>query len=135
MTLACGAAKLGLGLATALPTVLLQLFEVFGVFRYVVQQRTREIGIRMALGARPRQLVALVVVSGGRALAIGLAIGLAGAFGASAILRGSLHGLSALDPGAYVGAASILAITGVVALYLPARRATRVEPTSALRCE
>lgn len=135
MTLACGAAKLGLGLATALPTVLLQLFEVFGVFRYVVQQRTREIGIRMALGARPRQLVAFVVVSGGRALAIGLAIGLAGAFGASAILRGSLHGLSALDPGAYVGAASILAITGVVAVYLPARRATRVEPTSALRCE
>ena len=108
---------------------------VFGVFRYVVQQRTREIGIRMALGARPRQLVAFVVVSGGRALAIGLAIGLAGAFGASAILRGSLHGLSALDPGAYFGAASILALTGIVAVYLPARRATRVEPTTALRCE
>ena len=108
---------------------------VFGVFRYVVQQRTREIGIRMALGARPRQLVAFVVVSGGRALAIGLAIGLAGAFGASAILRGSLHGLSALDPGAYLGAASILALTGIVAVYLPARRATRVEPTMALRCE
>jgi putative ABC transport system permease protein len=116
-------------------SVALAAIGVFGVFRYIVQHRTREIGIRIALGARPGQVIRFVVGSGARALVVGLVLGLAGAGVASALLRGSLHGLSSLDPGAYAGAAAIIIAAGLGAVYWPSRHATRVEPVAALRCE
>ena len=116
-------------------SVALASVGVFGVFRYSVQQRTREIGIRMALGARPGQVVAHVARSGSRPLIAGLGIGLGAAIAAGQVIRSGLHGLSPLDPLAFGGAAAILALAASAAVYLPSRRATRVEPVVALRSE
>lgn len=104
-----------------------------GVFAYVVQQRTKEIGIRMALGARSVQVVRLVLGSSSRAVTIGLGIGLAVALLGSRLLRNLLYGVSPLDPFAYLSVACILAIAGLAASYVPARRASRVDPLQALR--
>ena len=117
---------LGLTLAT---------IGMFGVFAYVVRQRTREIGIRMALGARSGDITRLVLSGNSRAVTIGVAAGLAGAIAASQVLRGSLYGLSPLDPIAYAGVVLLLTAAATVASYLPARRAMRVDPTLALRHE
>ena len=117
---------LGLTLAT---------IGMFGVFAYVVRQRTREIGIRMALGAHSGAITRLVLSGNSRAVTIGVAAGLAGAIGASQVLRSSLYGLSPLDPIAYGGVVLLLVAAATVASYLPARRAMRVDPTLALRHE
>jgi putative ABC transport system permease protein len=117
---------LGLTLAT---------IGMFGVFAYVVRQRTKEIGIRMALGAPPVTIVRLVLSGNSRAITVGLAAGLAGALAASQVLRGSLYGLSPLDPIAYGGVVLLLATAALIASYLPARRATRIDPVLALRHE
>ena len=117
---------LGLTLAT---------IGMFGVFAYVVRQRTREIGIRMALGAPSMAIIRLVLSGNSRALTAGLAAGVVGALAASRVLRGSLYGLSPLDPIAYGGVIVLLAASAVAASYLPARRATRVDPVLALRHE
>jgi hypothetical protein len=118
------------GLALALAAI-----GIFAVFACSVQQRTREIGVRMALGARPMQVVRLVLQSGALALVSGALVGALGAAGASKILRRFLFGLSPVDPGAYL--AVLLVVTGAaaVATYWPARRATRVDPVHALRYE
>lgn len=115
---------LGLTLAT---------IGMFGVFAYVVRQRTREIGIRIALGAPSGAITRLVLSGNSRAVTIGVVAGLAGAVGASRVLRSSLYGLSPLDPFAYGGVVLLLATAAIVASYLPARRATRVDPVLALR--
>jgi hypothetical protein len=117
-------------LALALATV-----GVFGVFAYILQQRTQEIGIRMALGAQPMQVVSVILRPGSRALIIGLAAGIAGAMGGSRLIESQLYGLSPLDPVSYGGVALLLSVAGVTASYLPARRATRVDPVIALRYE
>jgi predicted permease len=117
---------LGLTLAT---------IGMFGVFAYMVRQRTREIGIRMALGAPPLTIIRLVLSGNARALTVGLAAGLAGALGASQVLSGFLYGLSPLDPIAYGGVLMLLAASAIAASYLPARRATRIDPVLALRHE
>jgi len=117
---------LGLALAT---------IGLAGVFAYAVQQRTREIGIRMALGARATDVVRLVLGSGARALGIGLATGLIGAAAAAQLLRSHLYGLSPLDPLVYAGVALVLAAAGATATCVPARRALRVDPIVALRYE
>ncbi len=104
-----------------------------GVFAYVVQQRTKEIGIRMALGARPDQVVRLVLGSSSRAVITGLGIGLAIALLGSRLLQNLLYGVSPLNPIAYFSVACILAIAGLAASYVPARRASRVDPLQALR--
>jgi ABC-type antimicrobial peptide transport system permease subunit len=90
---------LGLTLAT---------IGMFGVFAYAVRQRTREIGIRMALGAHSGAIIRLVLSGNSRAVTIGVAAGLAGAIGASQVLRNSLYGLSPLDPIAYAGVVLLL---------------------------
>jgi ABC-type antimicrobial peptide transport system permease subunit len=108
---------------------------MFGVFAYAVRQRTREIGIRMALGAQSADVVRLILSGHSRAVLGGLAAGLAGALAASQILRGFLHGVSPFDPVAYLGVAVVLACAGLAASYVPALRATRVDPMSALRHE
>jgi len=117
---------LGLTLAT---------IGMFGVFAYVVRQRTKEIGIRMALGAPPITIVRLVLSGNSRAITVGLAAGLAGALAASQVLRSSLYGLNPLDPIAYGGVVLLLAVAVVAASYLPARRAVRIDPVLALRHE
>ena len=114
----------GLGLATV---------GMFGVFGYVVRQRTREIGIRIALGARSSEIVRLVLTGSSRPVAAGLAVGIAGALGASQLLRSELYGVSPLDPLTYGGVALLLAAAAMAASYLPARRAARLNPTEALR--
>jgi predicted permease len=123
------AAILG-GFALALATV-----GTCGVFAYAVRQRTREIGIRIALGAQPPAVVRLVLLGQSRALLWGLGVGALGAVPASMILRGFLYGLSPFDPIAYGGVAAALAVAGLAASYPPARRATRIDPVSALRDE
>jgi predicted permease len=106
-----------------------------GVFAYVVGQRTREIGVRMALGAQPSQIVRLVLGSSVRALACGLACGIAGAAGISALLANALPGVHPLDVLAYSGVVMLLIAAVTLASAVPARRATRVDPVRALRWE
>ncbi len=129
--------KWGPMLAAALAAFALVLASVgmFGVFAYAVQQRTREIGVRMALGAPPAAVVRLIVGGHSRAVIIGTAAGLAGALAASIGLRARLFGLSPLDPLTYAGVALLLAGCGIAATYAPVRRATRISPVVALRTD
>jgi predicted permease len=121
----------GLGaFALALATI-----GIFGVFAYWVEQRTKEIGIRMALGARPRQVIRLVLSSSSRAVFIGLVLGFAGAAAASRLLQRLLFGLSPFDPISYAMVALVLAAAGLAATFFPVRRATRIDPMTALRCD
>ncbi len=106
-----------------------------GVFAYVVQQRTKEIGIRMALGARSAQVVKLVLASSSRAVIIGLGVGVAFALVGSRLMRNLLYGVSPLNPIAYFSVAVILGIAGLAASFAPARKASRVDPLQALRHE
>ena len=106
-----------------------------GVFAYMVRQRTREIGLRMALGAQPAQVVRLVLASHLHALAWGLAAGLAGAFAATRLLRSMMNGISPFDPAAYVAVFLLLIAAAAAASAVPARRVARVDPLTALRWE
>ncbi|MGH9312663.1 MAG: ABC transporter permease [Vicinamibacterales bacterium] len=115
--------------------LILAVVGVYGVKSYVVSQRTREIGIRMALGARPASVLWLVLREGVWLTAIGLAIGLPLAALAGSALSGMLYQVSPLDPIVFSMAPIVLAVTAVAACYLPARRATRIMPLTALRTE
>jgi putative ABC transport system permease protein len=106
-----------------------------GVFSYVVGQRTREIGIRMALGARPSEIVSLVLSSSLRALVFGLAGGIAIAAGISAVLAHVLPGIHAIEPLAYGMVVLLLGAAVGLASAVPARRAAQVDPVRALRWE
>jgi predicted permease len=108
---------------------------ILGLFSYWVQQRTREIGIHMALGARPSRIVRLLVASSGTALVSGLALGIVAAFAASGLLRSYLFGVNRADPIAYVAPMVLLTVAAIVATWLPARRATRIDPVIALRVD
>jgi putative ABC transport system permease protein len=115
--------------------LLLAVIGLYGVKSYIVAQRTREIGIRMALGADRRTLLRLVIRQGVVLTATGVLLGLALGAAAAQLLRSLLFGVSALDPIAFGGAAALFAIVSMAASYLPARRATRVDPMRALRAE
>jgi ABC-type antimicrobial peptide transport system permease subunit len=106
---------------------------MFGAFAYAVRQRTREIGIRIALGAPSAAVVRSVLAGSSRALAWGLVAGVFGALAASRLLRSVLYGLSPLDPVTYGVVALILAASVLVASYVPARRAATIDPIKALR--
>ncbi|HKP02928.1 MAG TPA: ABC transporter permease [Chthoniobacterales bacterium] len=106
-----------------------------GAIAYGVAQRTREIGVRMALGATRPAILRLVLGQGMRAVVLGLVAGIIGAIVVSRLLRASLFGISADDLASYTGATLLLAATAVVAALIPARRATQVNPTEALRTE
>jgi putative ABC transport system permease protein len=108
---------------------------IYGVISYNVAQRTREMGIRAALGASERSLLRLILDRGVRLTIIGLAIGLAGAIALTRLLATLLFGVGARDPATMVSVALILAGVAIMASYLPARRATRVDPVVALRYE
>jgi predicted permease len=132
-----GASRVGAKIAGLLGVFALALATVgmFGVFAYAVQQRTKEIGIRMALGAKPAQVVRAVIATSSRAIAAGFAMGLLAAMGGSRLIAQYLYGVNPLDPRTYLLVASILAGAALAASYLPARRAARIDPLTALRHE
>src|SRR5205823_3199187 len=123
---------LGIFAAVAL---LLASVGIYGVMSYSVEQRTREIGIRMALGAERSAVLRLVVGQGARLAGIGIALGALGAFALSRVMAGLLFGVSATDPTTYALLALLLGSVAVGACLLPAGRAVRVDPAVALRAE
>ena len=108
---------------------------MYGVLAYAVGPRTKEIGIRMALGAQRGDVLRLVLRRGLILAAIGIALGLAGAAGLSRSLTAMLYGLTPLDPTTYVAVTGLFAAVAALASYLPARRAARVDPLVAIRCD
>jgi putative ABC transport system permease protein len=115
--------------------LLLAAIGIYGVTSYSVDRRTREIGIRMALGANRATVLRLVIRQGVVLTAIGVTLGLAAGAAGAQVLRSLLFGVSALDPLAFGGAALLFGVVSLAASYLPARRATRVDPMIALRAE
>jgi len=120
---------------SGLMAVVMTAIGLFGVIAYMVSQRTHEIGVRMALGARRSDVLRLVIGQGVRLTIIGLGIGLCGAVGAARVLTPVLYGIGANDPGTMCAVAVGLAAIAMLACYLPARRAMQVEPSVALRYE
>jgi ABC-type antimicrobial peptide transport system permease subunit len=119
----------------ALTAVFLALIGVYGLVAYGVAQRTREIGIRIALGGTAEKIVEMIMREGLRFVLLGVAIGLVLSAGATQLLKWFLFGVSPLDPVAYVAAAVIFGAVALLACYLPARRASRVDAMLALRSE
>jgi putative ABC transport system permease protein len=115
--------------------LLLAALGIYGVLTYFVSQRSRELGIRLALGARPTALFAMVVRQGMRPVAVGAALGLAGAVAITTLMQSLLFGVSPVDPATYAAAAAMLMIIALAACAVPALRATRVDPLVALRDE
>ena len=123
-----------LGIAAA-AAMLLGAIGIYGVISYTVSQRTHEIGVRMALGARHRDVSRMVLGQGGFVAACGVTVGLIAAFGLTRLMSSLLYGVSAADPVTYILAAIGVAAVSLLASYVPARRAAGVDPVKALRWE
>jgi predicted permease len=115
--------------------LLLAVVGIYGVIAYVVSQRTREIGIRIAMGARGIDVARLVLRQGLGAVLLGIVIGFAGALASTRLLAGLIYGVSTTDPATFVAVSLLLAFIATLAIALPARRASRVDPLVALRYE
>jgi predicted permease len=115
--------------------LVLGVVGLYGVIAYSVSQRTREIGVRMALGAQKSSVYQLVLGEAGRLIAIGVVVGLAGSIGAAMLMGKLLFGVKAWDAETLIGVALLLAVAAMMASYFPARRAASVNPTEALRAE
>jgi ABC-type antimicrobial peptide transport system permease subunit len=118
------------GLAAVLAAV-----GIYGVMAYTVQQRTREIGIRIALGASAERVVGMVVRRGLTLAVLGVVLGTAGAYAVTRVLRSLLYGVGERDPLTFVAVAVLLALVALLASWVPARRAARVDPLAAMRAE
>jgi predicted permease len=119
----------------AVTAFVLAAIGIYGVIAYTVAQRTQELGIRIALGAAKGDIFRLVIGGGLSLTLVGIGIGLAGALALTRVMSSFLYQTSATDPVAFGGSAGIFAVVAVVAGYLPARRAVRIDPTSSLRSE
>lgn len=115
--------------------LLLATIGLYSVLAYSVTLRTREIGVRVALGAEPHKIIRLVVKQGFRLTIVGIVIGLTGAFMLTRFMQSIIFGISTTDPGTFVLVTCVLALVSVLASYLPARRAARIDPVQALRVE
>jgi putative ABC transport system permease protein len=113
--------------------LLLAAIGVYGVLAYAVRQRRQEIAVRMALGARARDVLSMVTGAGIRLVAIGIVIGTVAALALTRVLASQLHGITATDPLTFAAAIGFLGATALLATYIPAHRATRVPPMTALR--
>ena len=118
------------GLALVLASV-----GIYGVISYAVSQRTREIGVRMALGARPADVLRMILTEGLKLVAVGVALGIAAALLLTRLLEGMIYGVSMRDPLIFVVVNLLLVTVSLAACYVPARRAMRVDPLIALRYE
>jgi ABC-type antimicrobial peptide transport system permease subunit len=123
-----------LGVFAAL-AVLLSSIGIYGVISYVVGQRTHEIGIRMALGAERGSVLRMILQQAGKMVLLGVVVGLAAALALTRLMASMLFEVSAHDPLTFLGVAVLLGAVALTACYLPARRATRVDPIIALRYE
>jgi len=123
-----------IGIAAAL-AVILGALGIYGVLSYSVTQRTQEIGVRMALGAEAKAVRRMVVVQGGQVALTGVAVGVLAAVGLTRFLASLLFGVQAMDAATFVGMSSVMLVVALVASYVPARRASAVDPVQALRTE
>ena len=125
---------LTLGVASAL-ALILGVVGLYGILSYVVAQRTREIGVRLALGARAEQVRRMVVAQGSKVVVFGVVIGVAAALGVTRALGSLLFGVTAVDATTFAGMSLAMVLVGLLASYLPARRASRIDPMVLLRPE
>jgi len=115
--------------------LLLASIGIYGVQAYAVRQRTREVGIRVAMGAQPAEVFRLIIAQGLRLATTGIVIGLAASFALTRLMASQLYGLSATDPWTFIGVSMVLLTVALAACFIPARRATRIDPVVALRYE
>ena len=115
--------------------LILGVVGLYGVVAYSVSRRTREIGVRMALGAERRGVVLMIVRQAARMVTLGVVVGLLASLGVSRLMASMLFGVNSYDPLTFVAVAVILAAVALAACYIPARRAARVDPMVALRYE
>lgn len=116
----------------AVVALVLSAIGIYGVLAYLVTTRRKEIGIRLALGSSAREVFGMILRQGAAIVALGLAVGLAGAFALRSAIASQLHGIEPLDPAVWISVVAVLATVALIACWIPARRATRVDPVVAL---
>jgi ABC-type antimicrobial peptide transport system permease subunit len=115
--------------------ILLAAIGLYGVIAYTTAQRTREIGVRMALGAEVKHVVSMIAAQGARLVVVGIALGLGGSFVVLRVLQSLLFGADPIDLPIFAAVSLLLGVAALFAVWLPARRAARVDPLEALRAE